>query len=141
MFVLGSGLYGPGERPHERIPHSNYCILDQCDFVLWVAKVHILDQILRNRFLDNVDGPESVMVVRFTAKRRNSLGRSEPTAISSLRFQNMRKINAIATAAVKMQWGLRPVTLAPDVDEPTVGAHRITEFYPSEADPCGNIGT
>ena len=52
----------------------------------------------------------------------------------------MRKIDALAFAAVETQWGLRPVTLASDVNDP-MGANLIAEFYPPAADPSHNIGS
>ncbi len=52
----------------------------------------------------------------------------------------MCKVDALAFAAVETQWGLRPVTLAADVNEP-MGANLITEFYTSIADPSHKIGS
>jgi len=52
----------------------------------------------------------------------------------------MRKINALASAAVETKGGLRPVILAPDVNN-AIGANLISEFYASKADLSHDIGT
>ena len=52
----------------------------------------------------------------------------------------MGKIDALALAAVETQWGIRPVMLASDVNDP-MRANLVAEFYAPVADPSHNIGT